>query len=83
MPGTYIDITAADGGKFRGYLCLPPSGKGAAAGMERRELWGDSPPFATKNARPGRPVLPRRGIRRQIFGNVTPCCPWYLPPRSL
>ena len=19
----------------------------------------------------------------QIFGRVTPCCPWYLPPRSL
>ncbi len=19
----------------------------------------------------------------QIFGSVTPCCPWYLPPRSL
>jgi hypothetical protein len=19
----------------------------------------------------------------QAFGNVTPCCPWYLPPRSL
>ena len=21
--------------------------------------------------------------RCHIFGNVTPCCPWYLPPRSL
>lgn len=26
--GQYIDIPSADGGKFRGYLCLPPAGKG-------------------------------------------------------
>ena len=28
-------------------------------------------------------ALRRRDNRRQIFGSVTPCCPWYLPPRSL
>jgi carboxymethylenebutenolidase len=28
MPGKWIDIAAADGGKFRGYLTLPAAGKG-------------------------------------------------------
>ena len=28
MPGQWIDIPAADGGKFRGYLAVPASGKG-------------------------------------------------------
>ena len=27
--------------------------------------------------------VPEGRPRRQIFGSVTPCCPWYLPPRSL
>ncbi len=39
MPGTYIDITAADGGRFRGYLCLPPAGKGAGLVVEQ-EIFG-------------------------------------------
>lgn len=39
MPGTYIDLTAADGGKFRGYLCLPPSGKGPGLLVEQ-EIFG-------------------------------------------
>ena len=24
-----------------------------------------------------------RATRSQVFGSVTPCWPWYLPPRSL
>ena len=28
MAGQWIDITAADGGTFRGYLALPATGKG-------------------------------------------------------
>ena len=24
-----------------------------------------------------------RGVANYILGRVTPCCPWYLPPRSL
>jgi len=28
MKGKYIDIAADGGGKFRGYLCTPPAGKG-------------------------------------------------------
>lgn len=39
MPGTYIDITAADGGKFRGYLCLPPAGRGPGLVVEQ-EIFG-------------------------------------------
>ena len=34
-----------------------------------------------------RPLAPGEGLvprtTHQIFGSVTPCCPWYLPPRSL
>jgi len=39
MPGTYIDIAAADSGKFRAYLCLPPSGKGPGLVVEQ-EIFG-------------------------------------------
>ena len=39
MPGTYIDITAPDGGRFRGYLCLPPSGRGPGLVVEQ-EIFG-------------------------------------------
>jgi carboxymethylenebutenolidase len=39
MAGKYIDISAADGGKFRGYLCLPPSGKGPGLVVEQ-EIFG-------------------------------------------
>lgn len=39
MPGTYIDLSAADGGKFRGYLCIPPSGKGPGLVVEQ-EIFG-------------------------------------------
>ena len=39
MPGTYIDLTAADGGKFRGYLCIPPAGKGPGLVVEQ-EIFG-------------------------------------------
>jgi carboxymethylenebutenolidase len=39
MPGSYIDIRAADGGKFRGYLCLPRSGKGPGLVVEQ-EIFG-------------------------------------------
>jgi carboxymethylenebutenolidase len=39
MAGTYINLTAADGGKFRGYLCLPPSGKGPGLVVEQ-EIFG-------------------------------------------
>jgi carboxymethylenebutenolidase len=39
MAGTYIDITAADGGKFRGYLRLPPAGKGPGLVVEQ-EIFG-------------------------------------------
>ena len=28
MAGQWIDIKAADGGKFRGYLAMPATGKG-------------------------------------------------------
>src|SRR5579872_5262440 len=31
----------------------------------------------------GSPAIPHRGVSAQIFGNVTPCCPWYLPALSL
>ena len=30
-----------------------------------------------------RTALPRESRCDYIFGSVTPCCPWYLPPRSL
>jgi 1-piperideine-2-carboxylate/1-pyrroline-2-carboxylate reductase [NAD(P)H] len=33
---------------------------------------------AARRAEPGRTAKDR-----QVFGSVTPCCPWYLPPRSL
>lgn len=39
MAGTQIDIRAADGGKFRGYLCLPRSGKGPGLVVEQ-EIFG-------------------------------------------
>lgn len=39
MAGTYIDIAAADGGKFRGYLCLPPAGRGPGLVVEQ-EIFG-------------------------------------------
>lgn len=39
MPGTFINIPAADGGKFRGYFCLPPSGKGPGLVVEQ-EIFG-------------------------------------------
>ena len=39
MAGTHIDIRAADGGKFRGYLCLPRSGKGPGLVVEQ-EIFG-------------------------------------------
>jgi carboxymethylenebutenolidase len=39
MPGSHIDIRASDGGKFRGYLCLPPSGKGPGLVVEQ-EIFG-------------------------------------------
>jgi carboxymethylenebutenolidase len=39
MPGTYIDLTAADGGKFRGYLCLPAAGKGPGL-VVAQEIFG-------------------------------------------
>jgi carboxymethylenebutenolidase len=39
MAGTYIDIRASDGGKFRGYLCLPRSGKGPGLVVEQ-EIFG-------------------------------------------
>ena len=32
---------------------------------------------------PPRPAAAGPAARRQIFGSVTPFCPWYLPPRSL
>ncbi|MCL4799931.1 MAG: dienelactone hydrolase family protein [Burkholderiales bacterium] len=28
MPGSFIDVPAADGGSFKGYLAAPPAGKG-------------------------------------------------------
>jgi carboxymethylenebutenolidase len=39
MPGNHIDIRAADGGKFRGYLRLPRSGKGPVLVVEQ-EIFG-------------------------------------------
>jgi carboxymethylenebutenolidase len=39
MPGSTIDIRAADGGKFRGHLCLPSSGKGPGLVVEQ-EIFG-------------------------------------------
>jgi carboxymethylenebutenolidase len=39
MAGTYIDLTAADGGKFRGYFCLPPAGRGPGLVVEQ-EIFG-------------------------------------------
>lgn len=35
----YIDIAAADGGKFRGYLCLPPAGRGPGL-VVAQEIFG-------------------------------------------
>jgi carboxymethylenebutenolidase len=39
MAGSYIEIHAPDGGKFRGYLCLPRSGKGPGLVVEQ-EIFG-------------------------------------------
>lgn len=39
MAGKYIDISASDGGKFRGYLCLPPAGRGPGLVVEQ-EIFG-------------------------------------------
>jgi carboxymethylenebutenolidase len=39
MPGSAIDVRASDGGKFRGYLCLPASGKGPGLVVEQ-EIFG-------------------------------------------
>lgn len=39
MPSAYIDIAAPGGGKFRGYLCLPPAGKGPGLVVEQ-EIFG-------------------------------------------
>jgi carboxymethylenebutenolidase len=39
MPGTYIDIAAADGGKFAGYFCVPRSGRGPGLIVEQ-EIFG-------------------------------------------
>ena len=39
MAGTYIDIRASDGGNFRGYLCLPRSGRGPGLVVEQ-EIFG-------------------------------------------
>src|SRR5450755_29612 len=81
--------------EFHGYSPVPGSSPAVAMvtppavaqacrlGVERRELCGDSQAVATGST--GR--LDRsagRGRRpAQILGSVTPCCPWYLPPRSL
>ena len=37
--GQYIDITAPDGGSFRAYLCLPPTGRGPGLVVEQ-EIFG-------------------------------------------
>jgi carboxymethylenebutenolidase len=39
MSASYIDIRATDGGKFRGYCCLPPSGRGPGLVVEQ-EIFG-------------------------------------------
>lgn len=39
MAGKYIDISASDGGKFRGYLCLLPAGRGPGLVVEQ-EIFG-------------------------------------------
>jgi carboxymethylenebutenolidase len=39
MAGTFIDIRASDGGRFRGYLCLPRQGKGPGLVVEQ-EIFG-------------------------------------------
>lgn len=37
MTENWMDVTAADGGKFRAYLALPPAGKGP--GIPSRRTW--------------------------------------------
>jgi carboxymethylenebutenolidase len=39
MAGTYIEIAAPEGGKFRGYFCLPAAGKGPGLVVEQ-EIFG-------------------------------------------
>jgi carboxymethylenebutenolidase len=39
MAGTYIHITAPGGGSFRGYLCVPPEGRGPGLVVEQ-EIFG-------------------------------------------
>lgn len=39
MTGKFIDIAAAGGGTFRGYLCLPPAGQGPGLVVEQ-EIFG-------------------------------------------
>ncbi len=50
--------------------------------VERRELCGDSGGMAIAPVTAPRAPASGRDAG-QIFGSVTPCCPWYLPPRSL
>jgi carboxymethylenebutenolidase len=39
MAGAYIQITAPDGGSLRGYLCVPPAGRGPGLVVEQ-EIFG-------------------------------------------
>jgi carboxymethylenebutenolidase len=69
MPGKYIDLTAADGGKFRGYLCLPPSGKGPGLVVEQ-EIFG-----INENVR-----LVCENYAREGFVTLAPDLFWRLQP---
>ena len=42
MTGTYVDITADDGGRFRGYRALPPGGRGPGL-VICQEIFGINP----------------------------------------
>jgi carboxymethylenebutenolidase len=69
MPGKYIDLAAADGGKFRGYLCLPPSGKGPGLVVEQ-EIFG-----INENVR-----LVCENYAREGFVTLAPDLFWRLQP---
>jgi carboxymethylenebutenolidase len=69
MPGSYIEIRASDGGKFRGYLCLPRSGKGPGLVVEQ-EIFG-----INENVR-----LVCENYAREGFVTLAPDLFWRMQP---
>jgi carboxymethylenebutenolidase len=70
MPGTYIDIRASGGGKFRAYLCLPRSGKGPGLVVEQ-EIFG-----INENVR-----LVCENYAREGFVALAPDLFWRMQPK--